>query len=76
MEGLNEKSSEFNETKRLGKEHRVYLKKKEDYMNCIYDKIIEKDFNICDYEDYGLTEEQINKVLTENGNLENFSIEE
>lgn len=59
------KEIEFNETKRLGKEHRVYLKKKEDYMNYIYDKIIEKDFNICDYEDYGLTEEQRLNIIDE-----------
>lgn len=55
----------FNENKKLGKEHKAYLKKKEDYMYYIYDKIIENDFNICNYEDYGLTEEQRLSVIDE-----------
>ena len=60
-----QKEIEFNENKKLGKEHKAYLKKKEDYMYYIYDKIIENDFNICNYEDYGLTEEQRLSVIDE-----------
>lgn len=60
-----QKEIEFNENKKLGKEHKAYLKKKEDYIYYIYDKIIENDFNICDYEDYGLTEEQRLSVIDE-----------
>ena len=37
------KEIEFNTLKKSGKENRIYLKKKEDYMYYIHDKIIEED---------------------------------
>ena len=49
------KEIEFNTLKKSGKENRIYLKKKEDYMYYIHDKIIEEDFDISNYDDYDLT---------------------
>ncbi len=59
------KEIEFNKTKKSGKEQKIFLKKKEDYMYYIYDKIIEKNFDINNYEDYGLTEEQRLSIIEE-----------
>lgn len=59
------KEIEFNTLKKTGKENRIYLKKKEDYMYYIYDKIIEKDFDISNYDDYDLTIEQRTAIIEE-----------
>lgn len=60
-----EKEITFNEEKKSGKEQKIYLKKQEDYIYYIYDKIIEKDFDVSNYEDYGLTEEQRLNIINE-----------
>lgn len=59
------KEISFNEEKKSGKVHRIYLKKREDYIYYIYEKIIEKDFDISNYDDYGLTEEQRLNIIDE-----------
>lgn len=59
------KEIEFNTLKKSGKENRIYLKKKEDYMYYIYDKIIEDDFDISNYDDYDLTEDQRTEIIEE-----------
>lgn len=59
------KEIEFNTLKKSGKENRIYLKKKEDYMYYIHDKIIEEDFDISNYDDYDLTKEQRTVIIEE-----------
>ena len=59
------KEIEYNTLKKSGKENRIYLKKKEDYMYYIYDKIIEDDFDISNYDDYNLTEDQRTEIIEE-----------
>ena len=59
------KEIEFNNNKKSNKEKKIYLKKKEDYMYYIYDKILEDEFDINDYEDYGLTKEQRLEIIEE-----------
>ena len=48
LEKLNklEKEIIFNKEKKSTKENKIFKKKREDYIYYIYDKIIEKDFNI------------------------------
>lgn len=60
-----EKEIDFNKEKKLEKEHKSYLKKREDYIYYIYEKIIEKDFEISNYDDYGLNEEQRISIVEE-----------
>lgn len=59
LEKLNklEKEIIFNEEKKSTKENKIFKKKREDYIYYIYDKIIEKDFNISNYDSYELSEE-------------------
>ena len=59
------KEIDFNKNKKSGKEYKIYLKKREDYIYYIYEKIIEKDFDISNYDDYGLTEEQRLSIIDE-----------
>ena len=60
-----EKEIDFNENKKTDKEYKIYLKKREDYIYYIYEKIGEKDFNISNYDDYGLNSEQRLKIIFE-----------
>lgn len=60
-----EKEINFNEEKKSSKEQKIYLKKREDYIYYIYDKIIKKDFDVSNYDDYDLTEEQRLNIIDE-----------
>ena len=59
------KEIDFNEEKKSDKEQKIYQRKKEDYIYYIYDKIVEKDFNVLNYDDYGLSEEQRLNIINE-----------
>lgn len=60
-----EKEINFNEEKKSSKEQKIYLKKRKDYIYYIYDKIIKKDFDVSNYDDYDLTEEQRLNIIDE-----------
>ncbi|MBR3898454.1 MAG: hypothetical protein IKJ43_04170 [Bacilli bacterium] len=59
------KEIDFNKEKKSSKEQKIYQKKKDDYTYYIYDKIIEKDFDVSNYDDYGLSEEQRLSIIDE-----------
>lgn len=60
------KEIDFNKQRIEKNEEKIYLKNKEDFIYCIYDKnIFDDDFNLEDYDDYGLTLEQREKILYE-----------
>ncbi len=59
------KEINFNEEKKSRKEQKIYLKKREDYIYYIYDKIIEKNFDISNYDDHDLSEEQRLNIIEE-----------
>ena len=60
-----EKEINFNEEKKSSKEQKIYLKKRKDDIYYIYDKIIKKDFDVSNYDDYDLTEEQRLNIIDE-----------
>jgi hypothetical protein len=59
------KEIDFNKEKKSSKEQKIYQKKKDDYTYYIYDKIIEKDFDVSNYDDYGLSVEQRLSIIDE-----------
>lgn len=67
IEKLNklEKEIIFNKEKKSTKENKIFAKRKEDYIYYIYEKIIENDFNISNYDSYGLSEEDRLKIIDE-----------
>ena len=59
------KEIDFKKKKKSSKEQKIYQKKKDDYTYYIYDKIIEKDFDVSNYDDYGLSVEQRLSIIDE-----------
>lgn len=74
------KEIDFNNQEKNIKEDKVFLKNKSDYIHYIHEKLFEDNFDINNYDDYGLSIEQRNKIIDEikitfNDALNIFSIE-
>ena len=60
-----EKEIRFYKSRKLTDKEEVYKINKEDYIDYIYEKVEDKDFNIEDYADFNLTLEQRKDIVRE-----------
>ena len=59
------KEIRFYQNRKITDENELYKINRDDYINFIYDKVRNKDFNIEDYEDYNLTLKQREDIINE-----------
>lgn len=59
------KEIDFNNEKKLIIEDKQYQIRKSDFIYTVYEKVIEKDFTIDDYDDFGLTRDQRLNIVEE-----------
>lgn len=64
LERINKEIS-FNTSKKESQENKIYQKNREDFIYEVYEKVIEKDFDMSEYNDYGLTEQQRLDIIEE-----------